>query len=230
MIGKVGSVSDSKAVPVINDLMKLYWRPVYCYLRQKGYDNEVSKDLTQGFFQEVVLGRKLIQSADQDKGRFRTLLLTALDRYLRSEYRKKTAKKRIPDSKLIHIDLMGAGDVPEQVCGESDAESFNYAWLSGLLDNVLAEVEAKCCRDGSELYWKVFFERVLSPVINDSEAPSMGEICEKYGIDTPVKASNMILTVKRRFESALKKQLRQSVVCEDDVNTELRSLLQLSKK
>lgn len=230
MIGQIGSESDSKAAPLINDLMKLYWRPVYCCLRQKGYDNEASKDLTQGFFQEVVLGRKLIQRADHDKGRFRTLLLTALDRYLRSEYRKKKAQKRIPDSKLIQIDLMEAGVIPDQVCGDNDEESFNYAWLSGLLDNVLSEVEDKCSRDGSELYWKVFCERVLNPVIDDTEPVSIGELCDKYGIETPVKASNMILTVKRRFESALKRQLRQSVVCDEDVNTELKALLKLSER
>jgi len=72
----------------INNLMGRYWKPVYCYLRYKGYDNEKAKDLTQGFFHEIILGRELIQHANQEKGRFRTFLLTALDCYVRSVYRK----------------------------------------------------------------------------------------------------------------------------------------------
>jgi len=35
----------------MGEMLKTYWKPVYCYLRCKGYDNEQAKDLTQGFFQ-----------------------------------------------------------------------------------------------------------------------------------------------------------------------------------
>lgn len=67
---------------IINDLLSRYWKPVCCYLRRKGHDNESAKDLTQGFFCEIVLGRELIKKANKRKGRFRTFLLTALDRYV----------------------------------------------------------------------------------------------------------------------------------------------------
>ena len=75
-----GNTAQSRLL--IGRLVTDYWKPVYCYLRRKGYGNEEAKDLTQGFFQEVVLGRKLIERADSARGRFRTLVLTALDRYL----------------------------------------------------------------------------------------------------------------------------------------------------
>src|SRR4030065_2580148 len=64
---------------LIGLLLKRYWKPVYCYLRRKGYDNEQAKDLTQGFLHEVVLNRDLIDRADPSKGSFRTLLLHALN-------------------------------------------------------------------------------------------------------------------------------------------------------
>ena len=79
----------------VNTLLTRYWKPVYCYLRRKGYNNADAKDLTQGFFHEIVLGRELLQRADQTKGRFRTFLLTALDRYATSVHRKDTAKKHV---------------------------------------------------------------------------------------------------------------------------------------
>lgn len=34
----------------INYLISAYWKPVYCYVRRKGYDVETAKDLTQLFF------------------------------------------------------------------------------------------------------------------------------------------------------------------------------------
>ena len=39
---------------IIDKLLTRYWKPVYCYLRRKGYDNEEAKDLVQGFFTEKV--------------------------------------------------------------------------------------------------------------------------------------------------------------------------------
>lgn len=35
---------------LINFLLKQYWKPVYCYLRRKGYDNEKAKDLSKTSF------------------------------------------------------------------------------------------------------------------------------------------------------------------------------------
>ncbi|MHC4281600.1 MAG: hypothetical protein ACYSWZ_01295, partial [Planctomycetota bacterium] len=52
---------------LIGLLMNRYWKPIYCYLRRKGYNNEQAKDLTQGFFHEVVLERHLIENADAAK-------------------------------------------------------------------------------------------------------------------------------------------------------------------
>ena len=68
---------DDKDRALIGLLLDKYWKPVYCYLRRKGYNNEQAKDLTQGFFHEVVLSRELVRRADQSKGRFRSFLLHA---------------------------------------------------------------------------------------------------------------------------------------------------------
>ena len=38
---------------IVDRLLRRYWKPVYCYLRHKGYSNENAKDLTQGFFETV---------------------------------------------------------------------------------------------------------------------------------------------------------------------------------
>ena len=53
---------------LIGLLLDRYWKPVYCYLRRKGCDNEQAKDLTQGFFHEVVLNRHLVDRADPSAG------------------------------------------------------------------------------------------------------------------------------------------------------------------
>ena len=99
---------ENRSRVLIGLLLGLYWKPVYFYLRRKGYNNEEAKDLTQGFFHEIVLNRGLIQKAEKAKGRFRSFLLHALEQYLIDERHKQTAKKRIPKDKLVSLDTIKA--------------------------------------------------------------------------------------------------------------------------
>lgn len=223
-IEDAGATDQDKNRALIGLLLKRYWKPIYCYLRRKGYDNEQAKDLTQGFFHEAVLGRYLIEKADQAKGRFRSLLLLALSRYLINVRNQEAAQKRIPKDKLVPLDTVEIAELPESIGKLAAEEAFNYAWVSALLEQVLQEVEAKCHKDGKTVYWHVFHDRVLQPIMERTNEPSLKEICDKYAIEDESKASNMIVTVKRRFQSALREHLRKSVISDDQVNGELEEL------
>ncbi len=109
--------TDDRSSALINVLLKKYWNPVYCYLRRKGHNNEQAKDLTQGFFHEVVLNRDLVHRADQEKGRFRAFLLHALDQYLSNEKSKRMAQKRHPKGSFISLELGEISDVIETPIG-----------------------------------------------------------------------------------------------------------------
>ena len=219
-----GSDGDKNGV-LIELLLKKYWKPVYCYLRRHGHGNEEAKDLTQGFFQEVVLGRELIQKADQSKGRFRTFLLTALNRYVINVHNRKAAAKRCPTGKIFQLDAI---DVEAEPIANSDItpqEGFQYAWVAGVLDEILAEVKAECVEADKEVHWKVFGERVLNPILHNTAPPSMPEICTKHCIESETKASNMIVTVKRRLRKALDRSFEQSVESGLESNEELLELM-----
>jgi len=224
-IDEVRAGRSQDAQRLIGELLMVYWKPVYCYLCRKGYANEQAKDLTQGFFHEVVLGRELIQRADRTKGRFRTLLLRALDRYLVSAHRKEAALKRIPLEKLVPLETANLSELPG-ACTDLDPEDvFHYAWVSNLLDRMIREVKGECQQRGKEAHWNLFHDRVLQPIVTGAEPPSIEELCRKYDVDTTTKASNMIFLVKRRFQAALKRLLRQSVASEAQINEEMRELM-----
>jgi len=211
-------------------LLERYWKPVYCYLRRKGYDNEQAKDLTQGFFHEVVLNRHLVERAESSKGRFRTLLLHALNQYLVDERRKQTARKRIPRDKLVPLDIDDTPALPEMV-GELDAEqSFNYAWKAELLERVLTEVKDRYIKRSMETHWYVFRDRLLQPILEAREAPSLNQICQRYDIDNETTASNILKTVKRLFRSVLEKHIRLTVLSGETVEEELREIFKFLEK
>ncbi len=230
IIENVGSSGEDRNQALIGLLLSKYWKPVYCYFRRKGYDNEQAKDLTQGFFHEVVLGRGLIQKADQSKGRFRSFLLIALNRYLITAKTGQAAQKRIPENKLVSLDVYDLPELRQAASELTPEDSFNYAWVSSLLEQVLQDVESKCHEDGKTVHWHIFHDRVLEPIMDKTESPSMKEICRRYGIESEAKASNMVVTVKRRFQTILRNHLRGLVISEDHVDEELAEIMRFLPK
>jgi DNA-directed RNA polymerase specialized sigma24 family protein len=224
LLEDIGSSDEDKNVALIELLLKKYWKPVYCYLRRKGLPNEEAKDLTQGFFQEVVLGRKLIDKADPTKGRFRSFLLTALNRYLINIRYKQAAKRHIPKTKILSMNIGDMSELPEVVTTLTPEDSFSYAWVSSLLEEVLAEVKTECEKDNKALHWKIFRDRVLRPIMESCDAPSLETVCRNYCLSDLTKASNMIVTVKRRFQSIMRRHLRDSVMSDREAEEELKEI------
>lgn len=226
VIREAGPGDDDHSRRVIGDLLRDYWKPVYCYLRHRGHSNEEAKDLTQGFFQDVVLSRDLIQRADPARGRFRTLVLTALNNYLANVHRRQTAQKRIPKHKLVALEQAETVALPEVVQTITPDESFHYTWVSELLDRMLEEVEADCRAHDMSIHWNLFHDRVLRPTLEDKTPPPLAQLCARYGIEEATKASNMIFAVKRRLQGALKRYIRQSVASDEEISAEILELKQ----
>lgn len=202
-----------------------YWKPVYCYLRRKGYGNEEAKDLTQGFFTEVVLGRQLIQRADAAKGRFRNFLLVSLERYVRNVKRAEAARKRRPPTRLLALEDFDSFDIRDETWDASPEGAFHRQWAIALLEQVLEDLEEQCRSRGEEVYWWVFRDRVVLPILEDDLAPPLSEICRRHGIRATPKASNMIVTMKRRFRATLAQHVRWIVTSDAEVDAEIDDLL-----
>ena len=221
---------EAQKTLIINELLRRYWKPIYCYLRCKGYDNETAKDMTQGFFQEVVLGRELIQRADQIKGHFRTFLLTAIDRYIIDLRRYKTTSKRMPKGHMYQLSDVDISGVPAIISDSMPEQSFHFAWISDLLDRVLSEVKNEFINNNKKLHWQVFDDKILKPIIESSKSPSLKDMCVKYDIDSEKRVSNMIITVKRRLRKYLERYLRQFVHSDSHVKQEILKMLEVFTK
>jgi RNA polymerase sigma-70 factor (ECF subfamily) len=224
------AVEPSKRAEAMAWVLGRYWRPVYCYLRRKGYGNDEAKDLVQDFFHEAVLRRELLQWASQEKGRFRTLLLHALRQHCSNVRRDNAARKRHPAGALVSLD---AADAQKLATGNPEADpeqAFHYAWASQLLDEVLLAVRAGCNAEGKQVHWDVFRERVLEPILTGAAPPPLPTLCQRYRIPYEAKASNMIVTVKRRFQKEMAQRIREVVGSDADVEQEIVDLLKILSK
>ena len=218
---------DESRLSALKALLERYWTPVYSFLRCKGYTDEDAEDITQDFLCEVVLKRSLAEKARKSKGRFRTFLLTALTRYETSLRRAKGAKRRTAETRTIPLEFVNGQDVPGLAHHLTPSKAYDYAWACAVLDQVLGEVAAKCRETGNAVHWELFRARVLRPIMEGTEPPSLESLCSKHGLLSKAGASNMIITVKRCFKAKLKQHVRQLVDSDAEVDDEVRHLISL---
>jgi len=88
-----GATDTQEVRTALSRLLETYWYPLNAFVRRKGRDPEEAFDLTQEFL-TCLLERNMLSAADPAKGRFRTFLLTALERFLVDEWRREGRKKR----------------------------------------------------------------------------------------------------------------------------------------
>jgi hypothetical protein len=48
------AAASAQALNALSELCQIYWRPLYCFLRKRGYGSEDAQDLTQGFFADLI--------------------------------------------------------------------------------------------------------------------------------------------------------------------------------
>ena len=56
------------------------------------------------------------------------------------------------------------------------------------------------------------------------DPPPLEELCHRYQVEDTAKASNMIITVKRRFGASLLKHLRGFVASDEQIREELEEI------
>ena len=91
VIGTRADSDDGRAA--LETLCCAYRSPVAAYLRARGHPPSDADDMTQAFFEQLLM-RRMHAAADPERGRFRAFLLTALKRYLANQMDHDHARKR----------------------------------------------------------------------------------------------------------------------------------------
>ncbi len=132
------------AQEALEKLCRIYWRPIYSFVRRQGAGPEEAQDLTQGFF-ALLLERRDLRTVRKEKGRLRSYLLTALKHFLADERRRAMAIKRGKGERLIPLEELRT----EERSGMEPADPltaeriYERRWASTLLDRVLSRLEDK---------------------------------------------------------------------------------------
>jgi RNA polymerase sigma-70 factor (ECF subfamily) len=225
MITDATQPDEQTAADAMERLVRRYWSAIYAYIRRSGRDVHEAADLTQGFVCDIIISRRLCDYADPHRGRFRTLLLRAIQNYLRERHRRER-RARASDAYVRPLRL-GDSDWALADAGshETPEEAFSYHWSATLVRQVLSTVRAGCQADGLGTHWTVFEHRVVRPMLFDEPPTDYATLVGRLRLKDESQAANMMITVKRRFVRALYFEIGQTVSDPKQVEDELHELL-----
>lgn len=218
-----GQQDSAQVQPALESLCRTYWGPLYAYVRRRGYSVEDSQDLTQAFF-ERLLERQWLGAADREKGRFRTFLLTAMERFLSHERERAHALKRGGGQPLVPIQLDEAetryGVDPQDP--RTPEQAFEHRWALALLDQVLGRLEAEFRARGQADHFAA-----LKPCLVGGRADQpYAELAAKLGTgEAAVKVA--VHRLRQRYRELLRAEIGETVASPDEVDSEMRHLFQV---
>lgn len=129
-----------------DELSRLYWKPVYLFLRTVGrLSNDDAKDQAQQFFLHLLRNRGL-ERYRPTVAPFRVYLKSCLRNFLIDEVRRRSAA---PASE-VPLDA-----VPDPAAADADQE-FDREWLQAILEASVAEVRAELEAAGRAVEWTLF--------------------------------------------------------------------------
>jgi DNA-directed RNA polymerase specialized sigma24 family protein len=204
----------------LEELCRLYWYPIYAFLRRRGLSPQDAEDFTQGFFLKI-LAEESFSLADENKGRLRTYLLHHLKRHLFDRNRFDGALKRGGGVSTISFDEMHAEErYTHEPLDERDPESlFTRAWVNELL----AGVREKLREDFEDADRPQMFEALLPFLLLDDDLPSYREVASRLRA-TEVSVRLMVSRLRAKFRDLLREEIARTVEGPEEVAAEMEWL------
>jgi len=190
----------------MGELLEQYWRPMFIHLKCKGLKHTQAEDILQDFV-VTLLDKNLLTVADPAKGKFRSLLLTALDRFLVSRFRHDSAAKRSP-GQVASID---AAELDVALPASDGGLAFERAWALDVLAETLARMKSECEAGDQNVRWALFEDRIVTPLLAGGEPCDYVEFATRHGLDNEKAAMNMLVTAKRQFARVMRDVIAEYV-------------------
>ena len=221
---RAGGASPEQAQAALEQLCRDYWYPLYAFVRRKGHSPDDAADFTQEFFAKL-LANDFAQGLSPEGGRFRSFLLTALNRFLVNEWRKGQRQKRGGGASTGSLDALIAERGEASYLGEaSHADTperlFQRAWAETLLTRVINRLSAECTTRAD-----VRFDALKPFLSAGDEPPALAEAAVQLGLTLPAFKS-LLHRFRQRYRELLMDEVGQTVGTRSDVAEELRGLLQ----
>jgi RNA polymerase sigma factor (sigma-70 family) len=209
------------AQEALEKLCRVYWRPIYAFVRRQGVGAEEAKDVTQGFFAQL-LERRSLSAVRKEKGRLRSYLLGALKYFLADEQRRAMAIKRGSGLRPISLEELRADERIEMEPADPVTAEMIYErrWALTVLEQVLGRLKNEYRTAGNA----ALFDSLKELLPDEPGSPSQAEIAARLGM-TENAVRQAFYRFRQRYQSLLREEIAHTVATPADIEDELRHLI-----
>jgi RNA polymerase sigma-70 factor (ECF subfamily) len=207
----------------MQQLCETYWYPLYAYVRRRIGDPEEAKDVTQGFFTQLISSSG-VASVHPEKGRFRAFLLASVKNYLQNYWRDGRTIKSGGNVNLIPID---DPDFERRYQRELSSDErpellFERDWAVSLLQRAVAQLREDYAAAGRlEL-----FEAMHPYLVASGDQIPQAEIADRFGMSVSgVKMS--VYRLREQYAKRVRAEVSATLASPTDVDDELRQMISL---
>ena len=210
-----------EAQEALEKLCRVYWRPIYSFVRRQGIRPEEAEDITQGFFAQL-LERRKFSALREEKGRLRSFLLGALKYFLADERRRAMAIKRGKGQRLIPLERLRVDERIEMEPSDPVTAEMIYErrWALTVLENVLSRLKDEYQTAGNA----ALFDLLKQLLPDEPGSPSQAEIAAQLGM-TENALRQAFYRFRQRYQSLLREEIAHTVATPGDIEDELRHLI-----
>jgi len=216
-----GDSASPDSQEALEKLCRVYWFPLYAFIRRQGKSAEDAKDLTQGFF-AYLFEKGLVDKADRERGRFRSFLLTSLKNFLSQEWRRAHAQKRGGHQPVVSLDEQ---DAESWLAGETGTDLspdilYERQWATLVVQEAIHLLKQEYEAEGQG----ALFEQIHLLLQGDREQTTYSEIGDCLGMgESAVKSA--AFRMRRRYRELLRAVVANTVNDPLEVDEELRHLI-----
>jgi RNA polymerase sigma factor (sigma-70 family) len=207
-----------------DDLCKLYWYPMYAFIRHRGYSSQDAEDLVQGFFLHLI-ERRTLSRVDRSKGKFRSFLLASLQYYLSKQEERKNSLKRGGKAEFVHLDMEIAEERYrlEPVEDISPEKIFDARWAMVLLGEAMKRLGQRYAAQGKTATFETL--RAFLDPINTKSLPSYEEAAAELKVSIGA-VKTLIHRLRTQYTTFVREEVSRTVSESADLDAEIHQLCQ----
>lgn len=216
--------ANDTARKALAELCRIYWRPVFAFICRRGYSVADAQDLTQDFFLMVLEGN-LLSLADPRRGRFRSLVLKALQNFLIDKHDRQKTQKRGGGMQFVSWnDWMAEApsqlSIPATTLASWPADKiFDLRWAATMVEQALRRLAEECESRGRRRMFSVLSKYLTADRLDVSYA----DLSASLGVpENSVK--RLLHHLRERYRAILRDEVSQTVETPGEVDDEIRYL------
>ncbi len=217
--------NDKLAARALADLCRIYWRPLYAFARRNGYSPHDAEDMVQGFM-VLVLERNLLATADANRGRLRSLLLTAFNHHMSNVNRSLNALKRGGGQLPVSLDSLRELEL-ESNFGIADNHTPEALYERQCALEMVNQVMLRLREEQKALGREQIFEKLSSELhsLADDGGGRQQELAVHLGVSYG-SLRQSLHRLRKRFRQVLREMVRDTLhnPTSEEVDAELRVL------